>query len=192
MNIQSDVRLNGSAISADGPHNLHARIEQNKIQLAALYPLPHIPSLEAEVQRHTPKAVLGDVIAKSDLALAVMSLDEARAKLVTHAALDAERLRLQQELTKFEQDQRQARLDQADKQFARTLDAFGAQAESLCRTYRDLLETHTRLSRSVPGFQPRRLPGFNIPHLNGSWNDFTTAETMAMGPMSFEATKDAA
>lgn len=173
-------------ITQDGPHNLHARIEANKLALASCYPLPHIPSLEAQVAHYTPKAVLGDAGAKSDLALAVSALDEGRTTLQRHGELKRQQDQLQAELQQFEQDQRAARQQMADRQLQQALDAFSASAEQLCRNYRTLLETHTRLTRTVPGFQPRRMPEFNIPHLNGTWNDFTTSETMTMGQLAFE------
>lgn len=187
-------------MNQDGPHNLpsaargsvetlYARIQQNADAIRALLPLPHLPAFELIVQQRTPKAVLGDPIAKSELALAVQSLDEARQKVARHAELTAQQSALQQEKNAFEHSQRMAQIEVANRQLASAEQEYMAAGLALCRAYRRLL-TQSRRNHLVPGSKTNLPRGFDFqPAIPMGWQG-TAAEIMQQGPLPFEARED--
>ena len=173
-------------ITHDGPHNLHARIEDNAQAIRNCLPLPLLNHLRARVAELTPRAIVSSD-AKTDLALALQSLDEGIARQAKHDGLCATRDQLQAELAAFNEEQRRARADVATKAYQATVDEYNHAGLTLCRAYRKVLEQHRRLT-SVPGTNPNTaLPReFDFqPAMPMGW-DGTVAYAMRQGLLPFE------
>lgn len=143
---------------------IHTRIQTLKAEQLGLY-LPSLASLEQQIQHNAARAVVNDAF-KATVQHLIDTKADGEAAWRRNGEINTEITRLADEITSLQQQERHARVQDAERAYLALKNEFGISAKALCRLYVQLKELDARNARNVPGWQSRTPPRFNVQALN--------------------------
>ena len=167
---------------------INRQIELIKRSISNQNPLPDVQLLEGKITKLTTMALL-DSNRKPDLHDAVQQLEQAKQAWATRARQNTELAHLANELSESESEERNQRVDAAERKLMQAKQEYAAACLVCARALRTVMNAShaaAQVQGARYGISDLRVEQFNIPSLFGISNSGTLGQSMTQGLQHFE------